>query len=134
MSKKEDRKTLEKILLEIGGEIAKIEKDEPDFYNLLSRGILIDKPSDFLIQGEMCQCHKNSVFLWESNKRKYKIMTGYALSSSGIWHQHSWLIDKFNNIIETTVKREKYYGYILTPLEAESFLWEYKDEKTVFSS
>ena len=134
MSKREDKKTLEKILLDIGGEKALVLKDEPDFYNLISRGVLLDKPSDYIIKGEMCQCHKNSVFLWETNKRKYRIMTGYALSSTGLWHQHSWLIDKFNNIIETTVMREKYYGYVLTPLEAESFLWEYKDEKTSQSS
>lgn len=128
MSKREDKKTLRHILLEIGGTEALIDKDEPDFYNLITRGILIDKPSDVLKQGEMCQCHKNSAFLWETNKRKYKIMTGYALSATGVWHQHSWIIDKFNNIIETTVKREKYYGYILSPLEAESFLWEYKKD------
>ena len=121
---KADKKALEKILLNIGGNIAKIPNDEPDFYNLLSRGYLINKPSDIIELGEMCQCHKNSVLLWKDNKKKYKIMTGYALSSSGTWHQHSWLLygDK---TIETTAKREKYYGYIMTPLEAEMFLAQY---------
>lgn len=126
---KQDIKTLESILLDIGGKTAKIDKNEPDFYNLLTRGILLDKPSDIMKVGEMCQCHKNSVFLWEQNKRKYRIMTGYALSNSGIWHQHTWLIDKFDNIIETTVKREKYYGYIMDRLESECFLCEYKDKE-----
>ena len=128
MSRKQDKKTLQKILLDIGGKNARIEIDEPDFYNLFTRGLLIDRPSDIIIEGEMCQCHKNSVFLWETAKRRYRIMTGYALSAAGTWHQHSWVLDSDDSIIETTIKREKYFGYILSPLEAEAFLWTYKEE------
>ena len=51
-------------------------------------------------------------------------MTGYALSESGIWHQHSWLMNK-DKIIETTVNRSKYFGYILSPLESEIFVSQY---------
>lgn len=130
MSKKQDKITLERILLDIGGKQTKVELDDPDFYNLFTRGYLIDSPSDTIISGEMCQCHKNSAFLWETAKRRYRIMTGYALSSSGIWHQHTWILDSNDTVIETTVKREKYYGYVLTPLEAETFLWIYKERSS----
>ena len=121
---KAEKKALEQILLNIGGVQAKIPNDEPDFYCLLTRGYLIDKPTDIVELGEMCQCHKNSALLWSKNKKKYKIMTGYALSSSGTWHQHSWILHG-DKTIETTAKREKYYGYVMTTLEAEMFLAQY---------
>lgn len=130
MSRTQDTKTLQKILLDIGGKETIIYKDEPDFYNLFTRGVLIDRPSDKIIAGEMCQCHKNSAFLWEKNKKKYKLMTGYALSSTGIWHQHSWILEN-DKIIETTIKREKYFGYILDTFESEVFLYQYKEKERV---
>lgn len=117
-------KTLQKKLLSVSGIIAKVQKDDPDIDNLLTDGILLDKPNDILLSGEMCQCHKNSAYLWMNNKSKYKIMTGYALSESGIWHQHSWLMNK-DKIVETTVNRSKYFGYILSPLESEIFVSQY---------
>ena len=73
----------------------------------------------------MCQCHKNSAFLWNSNRDKYKIMTGYALSSMGIWHQHSWILEN-DEIIETTVDREKYFGYELTYEESKLLFEQYQ--------
>ena len=120
-----DKIILEKILFDIGGNVAKIPDDEPDFYNLFTRGYLINKHADKLIKGEMCQCHKNSAFLWNSNRDKYKIMTGYALSSIGIWHQHSWILEN-DEIIETTVDREKYFGYELTFEESKLLFEQYQ--------
>lgn len=120
---------LRDMLLKIGGKETFIEDDDPDFRNYFQRGVLLDRESDILLIGELCQCHKNSINLWSTNKNKYRMMTGYAMSSHGNWHQHSWLIDENDNIIETTAKREKYYGYILTESEAEDFLITYSSQK-----
>ena len=116
---------LEKMLLAFGGNTAYIDNSDPDFDNYFLRGLFIDRPSDIIVQGEMCQCHKNSIMLWKTHKKKYKMMTGYALSEKGTWHQHSWLIDENNRIIETTEKRVKYFGYVLNSLESETFLITY---------
>ena len=130
MSQKQEVELLKQILLDIGGKEARVEDDEPDCYQLLTRGTLFNKPQDILYNGEMCQCHKNSVFLWEKNKREERLVTGYALSNIGVWHQHSWILYE-DNIIETTLPREKYYGYILNEMESENFLLNYKlDELT----
>lgn len=48
-------------------------------------------------------------------------MTGWALTKNdGMWRQHTWgLIN--GEIIETTTKRSKYFGVVLTNNESEKF-------------
>lgn len=39
-----------------------------------------------------------------------------ALSDDGMWRQHSWLVwhkARSNQIVETTVKRIVYYGFVM---------------------
>ncbi|MDX1372791.1 MAG: hypothetical protein R3321_09995, partial [Nitrososphaeraceae archaeon] len=90
--------------------------------SLISRGqVWMPLQKDIiLMKGADCQCHRNSAALFEANEPKVKIVTGYGLSRDGIWRQHSWCIDEYNNVIETTIKRIAYYGFVLTNEEA----WE----------
>lgn len=76
------------------------------------------------IKGEPSQCHSNSSLIWMSNKDKYRIATGYALTEDGMWREHTWLIEnkpRQNKVIETTSKRILYFGFVLTKEECESF-------------
>jgi len=42
------------------------------------------------------------------------------LSPDGLWRQHSWATEG-KKILETTKARSQYFGYLLTPAEAEEF-------------
>lgn len=53
-----------------------------------------------------------------------RICTGYALSEDGMWRQHSWIIwhkARSNQIIETTVPRILYFGFVMTTEMCEEF-------------
>lgn len=85
-----------------------------------------------LIGGEPGQCHWNSAQMWIENKgnrsKEIKLVTGYALTSDGIWRKHSWCILKDSSsrdeqIIETTMERLAYYGFVMTEAEAKQFYW-----------
>ena len=115
---------LEQKLLTLGGQ-RMVYRHEPDLASLLSRGEAFDGPAE-LIPGESRQCHSNVAQLWHENKKTFAIVTGYALSKDGLWRQHSWLLRKKPEIgqyrvLETTIRREKYFGFVLTDSEAENF-------------
>ena len=86
-----------------------------------------------IIQGETSQCHTNSAMLWEANKSRtlegpYReelaLATGYAMSEDGLWRQHSWCVLRTParvKVVETTVPRVAYYGFVMTHAEAERF-------------
>jgi hypothetical protein len=57
-------------------------------------------------------CHDNCEILLKLKKIK-NIYTGYALSPDGLWRYHSWGIDKYDKIIETTEARLLYFGSVL---------------------
>lgn len=57
-----------------------------------------------------------------SRRTSLVIMTGYALSDDGIWRAHSWGVDlTTGDTIETTDARWLYFGFRLSPDEAERF-------------
>lgn len=76
-----------------------------------------------------CRCHANSGIFWSNYSTEHgtdavKIVTGWALiDDDGVWVQHSWLQlkDRNNLIVETTIKRDKYFGFVLTDVEAIEF-------------
>ena len=84
-------------------------------------------------KGEPSQCHTNSAMLWEANKSRtlegpYReelaLATGYAMSEDGLWRQHSWCVLRTParvKVVETTVPRVAYYGFVMTHAEAERF-------------
>ncbi|WP_415912245.1 hypothetical protein [Neptuniibacter sp. QD37_11] len=112
---------------------------EEDLDKILTRGFVIDGDNSGLMLGEPSQCHMNSANLWDANRDKVRIATGYALSEDGQWCQHSWCVcpmyDDVNiedldinssegwQAIETTEERLVYFGFVMTEEEAEAFLF-----------
>lgn len=83
-----------------------------------------------MMVGKPSQCHRNSCELWMNNRKQFQvnIATGYALSSDGLWRQHTWLIHRYQTrtqsrmrLIETTEKRLGYFGFEMTAEEAMAF-------------
>jgi hypothetical protein len=74
-----------------------------------------------LVHGEPSQCHRNVARIWKRDKRGCTIYSGFALHDDQMWRRHSWLVDKNNRIIETTVKAKKYFGYRFEGERAELF-------------
>lgn len=113
---------LKKILLEIGGWGVCINQ-EPDLEKILRRGVIFPGKSR-MMKGEPCQCHRNSALCWDENRELCTICTGYALTRDGMWRQHTWVVTNSGLVIETTMKRVQYFGFMMTPEECELFLEE----------
>ncbi len=112
---------LEAILLAIGGRTLGAIRDEPDLDDILKRGKLIKNPHATFIRGESNACHANAGFLFEQSPEDTRVMTGYALTG-GQWVQHSWAYDiEANFVIETTIPRDKYFGFLMTKQESQKF-------------
>ena len=120
---------LHKLLMDIGGYEACFPITEDDMRAILTRAYY-RKGSSVLRLGEPGQCHVNTANAYEQNSdtKDLIICTGYALSKDGIWRQHSWLLEGYNtskqyryHLIETTEKRVAYFGFELSPEEAEAF-------------
>lgn len=56
------------------------------------------------------QCHDNIKELYD-NKEISEMCEGYVLSKDGVWRNHSWGIDKDDNVVETTELRLCYLTY-----------------------
>lgn len=103
-------------LLAFAGEAVCFPPYKEDLDSILSYGQFWVGSNAKLMRGEPSQCHANSANLWEQNKEATRICTGYALSEDGMWRQHSWLVwhkARSNQIVETTVKRIAYYGFVM---------------------
>ena len=121
---------LKHLLLDIGGWAVCLPMKDVDSPHIISRGRRFPGRS-ISIPGAPSQCHTNSVVLWKLSKEKklerhqdIRICSGYALSKDGVWRQHSWCAFEEESkirLIETTVKRVQYFGYILTDEEAMGF-------------
>lgn len=99
---------------------------EEDLHKLLSRGQFWYGDRSQIKKGAPSQCHRNTCNLWKANRETHElaIATGYALSKDGMWRQHTWLMirkPRSISIIETTVKRLAYYGFVMTEKEALEF-------------
>lgn len=122
-------KKLENILLKIGGDKVIYQLDE-DLDDLIEKGFEILKdfdPEIITLQMEQSKCHKNvsifyKNFIEENSPDEIDIMTGWVLTDN-VWYQHSWVYLTFDNkIIESTFKREKYFGIILNYNKIDDFL------------
>ena len=115
---------LKERLLSFAGEAVCLTACEPDLENIMDYGQFWLGYNAKKKRGEDCHCHSNSAMLWEVNKDKTVICTGYALSADGMWRQHSWLIHtkpRSNRVVETTRPRILYYGFAMTPEMCEEF-------------
>lgn len=132
------------LLEKYGGEEVCLPTHDEDIYKIIDRGLLFvinDENKDIgqivhydELIGLPSQCHMNSCFLYKFDEVQVeyeecvKIMTGYALSSDGMWRQHSWCIAYMGEdyiedsiIIETTEKRVAYFGFIMNEDECQEF-------------
>lgn len=121
-----NQEKLKQKLLNIGGWAVCFPYSDPDIDHILNRGFRFAAKAK-MMRGEPSQCHANSAALWDNNRDKAQICTGYALTKDGMWRQHSWCVIKTlrsYKVIETTLPRVSYYGYILDQDEAETFLFQ----------
>jgi hypothetical protein len=109
---------LERRLLALGGQ-AVVFRPEPDLELILARGRPFAGRST-RVQGDRNGCHQNASRLWRNTRPQTHIATGWALSDDGLWRQHTWLMRR-HFVIETTERREIYFGVVLSEAEAEMF-------------
>lgn len=83
-----------------------------EVYSLIEKGMLFENNIEMKIM-KTSRCHENSFNLVKRNKNKYKLITGYGYTKEdNMWRQHSWVLRiSDQTIIETTVKRDAYFGY-----------------------
>lgn len=117
---------LKERLLSIGGTTIPefIGSDDIEIYNLLKSGtVSTPQISKILIRkGTPSKCHRNCCDMYERDI-SLRIVTGFCLSDN-TWYEHSWLLNKSNSLIETTIKRDIYFGYILSRgEETDNFLF-----------
>ena len=109
-------------LLTFGGESVCLSFGEPDAEEILACGQFWHGYRAVRKKGRACRCHDNSLHLYF--QYGYQLCTGYALSDDGMWRQHSWCIYKTprtTKIVETTVPRVAYFGYVLGETSRHQF-------------
>ena len=111
-------------LLSFGGQEVCLPCYEQDLVNILDRGQLWLGDRLNFMKGLPSQCHLNSARCWDANRSRAVLCTGYALSEDGLWRQHSWCVHlrpRKNVVVETTVPRIAYWGFVFSEDEAEQF-------------
>ncbi len=112
-------------LLAFGGWDAISPSLDRDLPRIIERGFLIPGAGAGFRKGKPCSCHQNSIRAWEVDRANVAVMTGLALSEDGFWREHSWHARKGPRkirIIETTVSRVAYFGYVRRPEESAEML------------
>ena len=115
---------LKKKLLAFAGESVCLPAYEEDLDNMLLYGQFWIGNNIKMMRGLPSQCHYNAGRCYEANKDKVRICTGYALSPDGMWRQHSflvWMKERSNQIVETTVPRIAYFGFVMTKEQSNTF-------------
>lgn len=111
---------------------------EEDLDAILDFGILFLPGKDLgLMKGRRNGCHENAARLWDENRDKSRIATGYGLFDDGVWRQHSWCAQSRDGadpyqeddsdpamwrVWETTEPCLAYFGFILNRDGCEKFL------------
>jgi hypothetical protein len=110
-------------LLKLGGHDVLFYNPEYDLDALLERGhhLSAEGSETRRILGGS-ECHRTACVYWIDSKGATTVATGYALSDDGVWRQHSWGLELGTmRVIEPTVSRVLYFGFILTDDESERF-------------
>ena len=129
-----DEQKMMQLLLSFGGQAVCMPGHEPDANDIVNRGQLWYGDRIMYQRGESNQCHENAAGLWLANRNRtldgpfrqeLALATGYGLSEDGLWRCHSWCVlrtPRTLKIVETTVGRIAYFGYILTREESQKFV------------
>jgi hypothetical protein len=117
---------LEAKLLSIGGTEV-YAQPEPHLESLLERGRTFKPDGRRMVTGPLHRCHMNAALYYASHYAldfggPCELVTGYGLYEEGGWAQHSWLWDG-TRVLETNTKPTLYFGVILTPMEAQCFIF-----------
>lgn len=113
-------------LLSFGGEEVSMPVYEEDYDAIMQRGQFFYGDHARMMRGAPSQCHRNSALMWDANRGKCQIATGYALSEDGLWRQHSWVVQPLTlswRVWETTEKRLAYFGVVFNDDECEEFFY-----------
>lgn len=79
--------------------------------NLEAGALPVDASDAVLENNQNDICHANCIKAVEDGDGEYRHMLGYALSADGLWHEHSWLVESYGTIVETTgTSRIAYIG------------------------
>jgi hypothetical protein len=117
------RADLERRLLDLGGTFALLFLPDHQIGELLDRGRHFPGARALYWQGEDSGCHTNASMLFVATKGAVRIASGYALSSDGLWRQHSWGVDaEDGRVVETTERRVRYFGFVLNDAESLFFV------------
>jgi hypothetical protein len=102
---------LEDTLVGIGGAaVVHPPWGDDSLHILLERGVEYDRTHAQWRRGRPSDCHDNARRL-VSRGIAVGWATGYALTfSDGLWRQHSWAMRADGRIIETTTRRDMYFG------------------------
>lgn len=128
-------------LLAKGGDMARMPSSpDEDTQAILKYGQFWNGIGAKECQGQINQYRANSCRIWAKEKDnldnnpefEIHICTGFALSDSGMWREHSWLIEKTKMhqtpiIIETTFPRLLYFGYVLDDYRATALYYHLHD-------
>lgn len=97
----EMKKTLRALrdrILTFGGDEVLLNTRDEDAEKVLERGQFF-YGSKYMKKGEDCRCHQNAAYLWDANRGRCQIATGYALSEDGLWRQHSWVVQPMTRTV-----------------------------------
>lgn len=91
----------------------------------LRDGRIFDTTKLKLEKGAANSCHENAARLWVANEQ-VKIVTGFALHDQDeMWRRHSWVWNPTTGeLTETTARARKYFGVVLSELQAHGFALE----------
>lgn len=103
-------------LLAIGGKLINHTASEADtdpyaHEYMLKYGKEFSSGNCSIVKGEQSACLANVKNMIRQGK-KIRLVSGYALTSNGIWERHYWGLDDKGKVIETTVPRTAYFGFI----------------------
>jgi hypothetical protein len=103
------------------GSASSVKALSPSLPRMLQRGELFGHRVR-LRQGDPHRCHANAAGLWARDIDRLQLVSGYA-SRDDLWVAHSWVLEG-KTLLETTCKFERYFGFLLTPIEAHKFFFE----------
>jgi hypothetical protein len=127
------KKELKRTLLANGGKEVVWPVGEVSYLHDLVAGGCLFYERVRLRRGDPDQAQCNDAQFWGQCFDRFHLVTGFALGADGRWMPHGWVVGwegrkGTNYLYETTHRRERYYGYILTHAEAvhfwiRDFLW-----------
>lgn len=100
---------LSEALLDIDGADVIIFHKEEDLCDIFTQNGVLYTGKTKLKKMDERHCHDNSSILWIMFGDYYQIVTGFCLDE-GMWRRHTWVVDKYGQLIETTFPRERYFG------------------------